>query len=100
MIGQSISIRRTDAGHKEGICPLVQIVASLRILAYGNSSYEVYEIFELSRACARQSFMCSIDEVIDIFESTYLRAPTEKYYRRIFAINCQHGFSVCVESWN
>ena len=45
--GQGLFVQRRDAIKKEGIKPLLRIIASMRILAYGKSFDEVDEICEM-----------------------------------------------------
>lgn len=98
--GRGLFVQRRDAIKKEGIKPLLRIIASMRILAYGKSFDEVDEICEMSRTSIRQSFKFFVRETISVFSDEYLRAPNETDLRRILGINSQRGFPGCLGSWD
>lgn len=100
LMGRGIFVKRTDALNKQGISPLVRIVAALRILAYGKTYDEIDELCEMSRTSARESFHAFVREINSVFGEEYLRAPTEVDLQRILGINSERGFPGCVGSWD
>jgi Plant transposon protein len=90
--------RCSAATGRPGLYPRQRIVASLRILAYGGSSDSVDEYLRLSYTSALYSLRAFRREVVKVFGTEHLRAPTEADLRRIMAVNAARGFPGCVGS--
>ncbi|XP_070672189.1 uncharacterized protein [Malus domestica] len=79
----SYFVQKNDAFGVMGFFPEQKIIATLRMLAYGTSTYQVDKIARMGKSTILQSLMrfCGAIKSINIVE--YLRRPTNKDLQRL-----------------
>ena len=101
ILGQGTFIQRHDAVGKPGIHPLCRLVASLRLLAYGNAADSVDENLEMSETVAGDTLKEFASLMVETFGPKYLnRCPSTDEKRRMLRIMKNRGWPGAFCSWD
>jgi Plant transposon protein len=101
LLGKGKFCQRTDALGKQGIHPLVRMVACLRYLAYGSSFDATDEHLRLAESTCCESIKDFCSLLVEEFGTYYLnRNPTEVEKSIILKCNNKRGFPGMFASWD
>jgi len=78
--------------------PIQKLVAALRVLGYGESYDRADEYCRLSRSTIAEATRRLTRLVVDKWEQTYLRRPTEEELKHILSRNAARGMPGCIGS--
>jgi len=76
--------------------PIQKLVAALRVLGYGEAYDRPDEYCRLSRSTICEATRRLTDLIVDKWEPTYLRRPTEDELKHILARNAARGMPGCI----
>ncbi|CAL9238846.1 unnamed protein product [Arabidopsis halleri] len=89
---------KKDARFRNGVSPLVQCTAAIRLLAYGTGSDSVDEYLRIGESTARECLEHFVVGIVDLFGTEYLRRPTQEDLRRLLFYGEKRGFPGMVGS--
>ena len=69
----------------------IQVTCAMRILATGCSADETDEYCRLSETVATKSYKRFCQAIIAVYESKYLRVPTEEDMKKQMKLNAKRG---------
>jgi len=78
--------------------PIQKLVAALRVLGYGESCDRADDNCRLSRSTIAEATRRLTRLVVDKWEQTYLRRPTEEELKHILSRNAARGMPGCIGS--
>ncbi|XP_010481098.1 PREDICTED: uncharacterized protein LOC104759928 [Camelina sativa] len=82
---------KKDATFRNGLSPLQQCTAAIRLLAYGTATDSVDEYIRLAACTARKCLEHFVVGIVDLFGTEYLRRPTaEDLQRLLFTRSGRH----------
>ncbi|XP_068337657.1 uncharacterized protein [Pyrus communis] len=98
---------------KRGLLPEQKVTATLRMLAYGASTYQVDEITRMRKSIVLESLMRFCSAIEAFYTNEYLRKPTPMDLRRLLrkgemrdfpgmigSIDCMHWtWKNCLSAW-
>ena len=102
LIGKYLFIfKRGTAGGRLGICSLVFIVTSLRMLVYGDAADHLDEILQISETVYNESLCAFSRLVVEKFGHQYLnKFPTAEQKVEVLELMKRRGFPGCAGSWD
>ncbi|XP_019094446.1 PREDICTED: putative nuclease HARBI1, partial [Camelina sativa] len=89
---------KKDATFRNGLSPLQQCTAAIRLLAYGTATDSVDEYIRLAACTARKCLEHFVVGIVDLFGAEYLRRPTQEDLQRLLFYGEQRGFPGMVGS--
>ncbi|XP_013665085.2 putative nuclease HARBI1 [Brassica napus] len=89
---------KKDATFRDGVSPLQQCTAAIRLLAYGGAADGVDEYIRIGETTARECLEHFVVGIVDLFGDEYLRRPTEDDLRRLLFYGERRGFPGMVGS--
>jgi len=78
--------------------PLQQVVAALRVLGIGEAADRPDEYVRVLKSTTNATFKKFIKVIVNKYDSSYLRAPTDDDIMPILAFNEDRGFPGCTSS--
>jgi len=90
--------QRVNATGRPQAHPLQKVVAVLRVLGNGEAADRPDEYVRLLRSTTNAAVKSFIESIVNKYESTYLRAPTDEDITRILAFNEHQGLPGCIGS--
>ncbi|KAK2458580.1 hypothetical protein QL285_005718 [Trifolium repens] len=84
--------QRVDAANKEGISPLAKCTTAMRLLAYGVSADAVDEYIKIGGTTTLECLRRFCKGIIRLYESVYMRSPTEEDLQKILQVSERRGF--------
>jgi len=90
--------QRVNATGRQQAHPLQEVVAALRVLGNGEAADRPDEYVRFSKSTTNAAVKSFIEFIVIKYESTYLRALTEKDITRILAFNKDRGLPGCIGS--
>ncbi|XP_010480734.1 PREDICTED: uncharacterized protein LOC104759522 [Camelina sativa] len=89
---------KRDATFRNGLSPLQQCTAAIRLLAYRTGSDSVDEYIRLAECTARKCLEHFVVGIVDLFGTESLRRPTPEDLQRLLFYGEQRGFPGMVGS--
>jgi hypothetical protein len=90
--------QRVDAIGRQGISPLQQCTAAIRMLAYGTSANQLDEVLKIAASTCLDILGKFTEGIIEIFGDEYLRPPKSGELEQILKENEDRGFPGCTGS--